>query len=331
MSPENEHIPDRQRRASSYGTSYHDPVLCDVVIRELVTNRSGIYVDATLGGGGHSTALLDVLDAEAHVIGIDQDLDAIEEVTDRFQKHTFSPRFTALQGSFSMIDALLHTIEIQQVDGLLFDLGISSHQIDEAQRGFSFRGAGMLDMRMNQQGSITAHDIVNGWPEDALRRLFKQYGEEPAATRIARKIVERRPLQTTVSLAEVIRSTVPARVADKTLARVFQAIRIEVNQELSALEKALATSVDLLHPGGRIAVISYHSLEDRRVKRFLKYGNLEGKPIRDLYGNLITPWKMVHRKVIQPEAEEIARNPRARSARLRIAERITASTSESIA
>ena len=319
---------DGDRDPLRYSTPYHAPVLCDVVVKELVTDRSGVYVDATLGGGGHSSALLDRLDARGRVIGIDQDIDAIEEASQRLNDAHSNGRFTALHGSFSIIEQLLNNAEIYQIDGLLMDLGVSSHQFNEKERGFSFQGTGKIDMRMDQRTNLSAYDIVNQWPPEELKRLFKQYGEEPAAARIARRIAEKRPLETTTALADVVRSTVPSRQADKTLARVFQALRIEVNQELKALEHALHASVDLLRPGGRIAVISYHSLEDRRVKRFLRYGNMDGTPVRDLYGNLLTPWRLIHRHVIQPDEAEISLNPRARSARLRIAERTTHTISQ---
>ena len=258
-------------------------------------------------------------------------MDAIEEASKRLSEAKNDGRFSAIHGSFSIIKELLNNSEIYQINGLLLDLGVSSHQFDKKERGFSFQGTGMIDMRMDQRNNLSAYDIVNHWPQEELKRLFKQFGEEPAAARIARRITEKRPLETTTALADVVRSTVPSRQADKTLARVFQALRIEVNQELEALEHALHASVDLLAPGGRIAVISYHSLEDRRVKRFLRYGNMEGKPVRDLYGNLITPWRLIHRHVIQPDEVEISQNPRARSARLRIAERTTQNTSQTAA
>ncbi|MBX2818298.1 MAG: 16S rRNA (cytosine(1402)-N(4))-methyltransferase RsmH [Rhodothermaceae bacterium] len=331
MTQDPENKPDKDRDTLRYSTPYHAPVLCDVVVKELVTDRSGVYVDATLGGGGHSSALLDRLDSGGRVIGIDQDMDAIEEASKRLSEAKNDGRFSAIHGSFSIIKELLNNSEIYQIHGLLLDLGVSSHQFDKKERGFSFQGTGMIDMRMDQRNHLSAYDIVNHWPPEELKRLFKQYGEEPAAARIARRIAEKRPLETTTALADVVRSTVPSRQADKTLARVFQALRIEVNQELQALEYALHASVDLLTPGGRIAVISYHSLEDRRVKRFLRYGNMEGKPVRDLYGNLITPWRLIHRHVIQPDEVEISQNPRARSARLRIAERTTHNTSQTAA
>ena len=314
-----------------YASNYHAPVLCDDVVKGLVTNRSGIYVDATLGGAGHSAALLDQLDSEGRVYGLDQDAEAIAEAESRLHEAIQADRFVSVRGNFSDMVALLEPFGVDQVDGLLMDLGVSSHQIDSAARGFSFQATGALDMRMDSRHGLTAYDLVNTWDAGALRRVIKAYGEEPHANRIVQRIVASRPLETTNSLAEVIRSTVPARLAAKTLARVFQAIRIAVNEELDVLEKALRASVDLVRPGGRIAVISYHSLEDRRVKRFLRYGNFEGQPVRDLYGQLISPWRLLTRKAIKPGDHEISVNPRARSARLRISERVHAATSGHVA
>ncbi len=201
---------------------------------------------------------------------------------------------------------------------------MSSYQLDTASRGFSYAASGALDMRMDTRHGETAADVVNLWPPDALMKLLWEYGEEPDARRIVRQIVAARPLESTEALASIIRSAVSSNKVNKTLARVFQALRIHVNREMHVLEEVLQLSVDLVRPGGRIAVISYHSLEDRRVKRFLKYGNLDGEPVRDFYGHLITPWRPVTRKAVKPDEREVSLNPRARSARLRIAERIQA-------
>ncbi len=322
MSQSRENNPDEGGGSSGYASSYHAPVLCDVVVQGLVANRDGLYVDATLGGGGHSAAMLDSLSEAGRVVGIDQDADAIAEARKRLAVAEQDGRFAVLRGNFSEAPALLAQIGVSQVDGILLDLGVSSFQLDTAERGFSYAGEGALDMRMDDRGGVIAADIINSWTPEALTRLFRMYGEEPAARRIARRIVEARPLQTTGELAKVIRSSVSRNRINKTLARVFQALRIEVNNEMAVLETALFNSVDLVKPGGRIAVISYHSLEDRRVKRFLKYGNLDGKPVRDFYGHLITPWQLITRKAVRPTDDETTKNPRARSARLRIAERI---------
>lgn len=334
MSESQSNIPDKDEvsgaDALAYATTYHAPVLCDVVVQGLVTNRDGIYVDATLGGGGHSAALLDYLGKDGRVIGIDQDADAIQAARKRLAEAERQEKFLALRGNFSEAPALLAEAGIDRVDGMLLDLGVSSFQLNTAERGFSYARDGELDMRMDGRKGITAAEIVNEWPPADLIRLLRVYGEEPKASRIVRKIVAARPLTTTGQLADTVRSSVSGNKTNKTLARVFQALRIYVNDEVEVLEKVLQISVDLVKPGGRIAVISYHSLEDRRVKRFLKYGNLEGKPVQDFYGNLITPWHLVTRKAIKPDDEEISLNPRARSARLRIAERIQSEGGESV-
>ncbi len=305
-----------------YATAFHAPVLCLAVLEALVTDRAGLYVDATLGGGGHSAALLDALALEGRVVGIDQDAEALAAAAARLAPEIEQDRFRALHGNFGDLERLLAAIDITEIDGLLLDLGISSHQIDEATRGFSHRAEARLDMRMDTRGGVTADEVVNRWSVADLRRALREFGEEPRAGRIAQAIVAARPVETTTHLADVVRSAVPTRGEAKALARVFQALRIVVNAELERLEQALAAGTNLLRPGGRMAVISYHSLEDRRVKRYFRYGNLEGEPVRDFYGNLLTPWRPLTRKPIVPDAAEVVANPRARSARLRIAERL---------
>ena len=319
----------RSRREASapggslrYATSFHAPVLCNAVIEGLVTDRAGLYVDATLGGGGHSAALLEVLFPAGRVFGIDQDAEALATAAARLASDAERGRFRALHGNFGDVERLLASAEVTQVDGMLLDLGVSSHQLDAPERGFSYRAEGSLDMRMDVQGAVTAADVVNGWPEGELRHVLSRFGEEPRARQVARAVAAARPIDTTTRLADVVRGAVPAREAVKTLSRVFQALRIVVNAELERLEQALVAGVKLVKAGGRLAVISYHSLEDRRVKRFLRYGNLQGEPIRDVYGNLMTPWRLITRKPITPDDAEVAANPRARSARLRIAERL---------
>lgn len=306
----------------SYATAFHAPVLCNAVIEGLVTDRAGLYVDATLGGGGHSAALLDALASEGHVVGVDQDAEALAVATARLTREVEQGRFRTVHGNFGDLERCLAAIDVTEIDGLLLDLGVSSHQLDAPERGFSYRAEGVLDMRMDRQSGVSADDVVNHWDDADLRWMLRRFGEESRASRIARAIVAARPIATTTALADVVRRAVPVRDEVKTLARVFQAIRIAVNAELERLEEALAVGLKLLRPGGRMAVISYHSLEDRRVKRFLRYGNLQGEPIRDFYGNLLTPWRRVTRKPITPNEAEIAANPRARSARLRIAERL---------
>ncbi len=310
--------------ARPYASGYHAPVLCIPVVDALVTDPAGVYVDATLGGGGHTAALLDRLAPAGRVVGIDQDEAALAAARTRLAPALEAGRFLAVRGNFGDLEALLAEAGFDTVDGLLLDLGISSHQIDVPERGFSYAAAGPLDMRMDRRRRLTAHEIVNTWEAGALRRVLQAYGDEPRAAQVARAIVQARPLETTEALAAVVRAAVPTREEVKTLARVFQALRIAVNEELAMLEQVLAAAARVLRPGGRIAVISYHSLEDRRVKRVFRHGNLAGRPVRDLYGNPLTPWRELTHRPVTPPAEEVAANPRARSARLRVAERTEA-------
>jgi len=304
-----------------YATDYHAPVLSHDVQNRLVTDPSGRYVDATLGGGGHARALLDVLGSGGRVLGIDRDGDALATARRRLADEREVGRFRAVRGNFGRLKELLEAEGFVPVDGLLLDLGVSSHQLDASERGFSFQDEGPLDMRMDSRRGLTARQIVNEWSEHELRDVLRRYGEERRAGPIARTIVEARPLDTTRELAEVVKGAVPPPDETKTLARVFQALRIVVNAELEELEQALAQSTEAVRTGGRIAVISYHSLEDRRAKRYLRYGNFEGEPKRDLYGNLVAPWVETPRGPIEAQETEVEANPRARSARLRVAER----------
>ncbi|MDA1027753.1 MAG: 16S rRNA (cytosine(1402)-N(4))-methyltransferase RsmH [Bacteroidetes bacterium] len=305
----------------NYASSYHAPVLCHDVIQGLVTRKDGVYVDGTLGGGGHTAALLDALSASGSVIAIDQDEDAIAEASKRLAPALSNERLRILKGNFGDMASLLDAAGITQVDGLLLDLGVSSHQLDEAERGFSHRMKGPLDMRMDSGQAFGASELVNEMEESDLMHVMFQYGEEPKARRIARDIVKARPILTTEKLAEVVRWAAPRGQEAKTLARVFQAIRIAVNRELDVLDQVLRDSIDLISLGGRLAIISYHSLEDRRAKHFLRTGNLEGEIKKDLYGNKLTPWVEINRKPITADQAEQIVNPRSRSARLRIAER----------
>lgn len=304
-----------------YATDYHAPVLSRDVRAHLITTREGRYVDATLGGGGHAEALLDALGPEATVLGIDQDADAIAAARDRLADAEAEECFRAVRGRFGNLHALLEDEHFMPVDGLLLDLGVSSYQIDDPERGFSFQEEGPLDMRMDTRQGLTARRIVNDWGEADLRAVLRDYGEEQRAGTVAHALVEARPLDTTEELAEVVRSVVPPPDEVKTLARVFQGLRIVVNSELEELEQVLEESPEMVRTGGRIAVISYHSLEDRRAKRFLRYGNFEGEPRRDLYGALVAPWEEMPRGPIEAGEAEVEANPRARSARLRVAER----------
>lgn len=308
-----------------YATDYHAPVLSHDVQARLVTDPAGCYVDATLGGGGHARALLDVLDPEGVVLGIDRDADALAVARDRLADEREAGRFRAVHGNFGRLKALLEAEDFvpRRLSGLLLDLGVSSHQLDAPERGFSFQEEGPLDMRMDPRRGLTAEQVVNEWSERDLRDVLRHYGEERRAGTLARGIVEARPLDTTRDLAEVVEAAVPPPDEVKTLARVFQALRIVVNSELEALENALEQSPEVVRTGGRIAIISYHSLEDRRVKRYLRYGNFEGEPRRDLYGNLVAPWAETPRGSIEARDAEVHANPRARSARLRVAERRT--------
>lgn len=302
-------------RMHSSSSFYHEPVLLDETVSWLVTNRDGLYVDATLGGGGHTAEIISRLSENGRVIGIDQDDDAIASATARLQS---DPRFSTMRMNFA--DAL---DEVEEADGVLMDLGVSSRQLDDFDRGFSYRGDGPLDMRMQQSsGSLNAWVVVNEFDEAELARVLRVYGEDPAAKRVARAIVRSRPLETTKELAEVVERQVPFALRPKTLSRVFQGIRIVVNDELGVLERALARLPHVLKPGGRLVVIAYHSLEDRRVKRMLKSGGLlDTVPPKDHFGNSLSPWKELIRRPQLPTDTEISRNPRARSAKLRVAER----------
>jgi len=307
--------------ALPFATPYHAPVLCHSVIEGLITSREGLYVDATLGGGGHTAALLHALAPEGRVVGIDRDADALTEASQRLQQDVARGRFTPIRASFADLKQALSHAGISRIDGLLLDLGVSSHQFDLAERGFSHRFDGPLDMRMDQRQDVSAAVIVNEWEEHELVRMLFAYGEEPRARKITRALMAARPVETTGHLARVVRAVVPEREGNKTLARVFQALRIVVNGELEALESVLRDSLDVLLPGGRIAVLAYHSLEDRRVKRFFREGSFEGEAPRDTFGNRFVPLLPLYRSARTADEAEVAANSRARSARLRIAVR----------
>ncbi len=318
--------PDRRPRreaggSQDYATSYHAPVLCKAVVESLITDRSGTYVDATLGGGGHAAALLDALAPHGKVIGIDRDPDACAEAARRLERAVAAGRLTIVEGNFADVESLLDALGLSAIDGILLDLGVSSHQLDRPERGFSYMQDGPLDMRMEGKAGASASTWVNDTTEADLKRMLRELGEEPRAARITRAICSARPLATTSELADVVRSQVPPADRIKTVSRVFQAIRLAVNREIESLEQALISATHLTKGGGRIAVISYHSLEDRRVKRFLRYGNFEGESRKDLYGNLLSPWTPITRRPVSPAEDELEANPRARSARLRVAER----------
>ncbi|PIQ60506.1 MAG: 16S rRNA (cytosine(1402)-N(4))-methyltransferase [Bacteroidetes bacterium CG12_big_fil_rev_8_21_14_0_65_60_17] len=306
-----------------YATPYHAPVLCHSVADRLITDPDGVYVDATLGGGGHTHALFDALGDEARVIGLDRDPEALETATARLESAGYGDRFMPVRGTFSDMEEVIRAEGLQSVSGILMDLGVSSHQLDDGQRGFSHRLSGPLDMRMDQTSGEPASAFLDKMDEAELARVLRVWGEEPMAGRMARAILRGRPLRSTTDLADVIREEVPPHKVSKSLARVFQALRIAVNGEMDELRRALEAATSLVAPGGRLAVISYHSLEDRPVKRYLRSGHFDGEIRRDLYGNALSPWRDVTRGAIMADETETATNPRARSARLRVAERTT--------
>ena len=296
---------------------YHIPVLLPESIEALAIKPDGIYVDCTFGGGGHSRAILDRLDHKGRLYGFDRDKDARENVP-------HDERFTFVRGNFKHIGNFLRYYGITHVDGIIADLGVSSHHFDEAERGFSYRFDGALDMRMNRNADFTADKLINNYSEDDLADLLYRYGEVRTARRIAAAIVRRRqaaPIRTIAELLEVLKPFCTKGKENKELAPIFQAIRIEVNAEMDALKMMLLQSVDLLSKGGRIAVIAYHSIEDRIVKNFLRSGNFEGTLQKDFYGNVVSPFVNVSKAIVST-ADEIIANGRARSARLRFAEKL---------
>jgi len=304
-------------------TPYHKPVLLHETVEGLAIRENGVYVDVTFGGGGHSVEILKRLGPEGRLFAFDQDEAARANRPD-------DSRFELISANFRFIRQYLKFYGILKVDGILGDFGVSSHQFDQADRGFSTRFDAELDMRMNQKESLSARDLVNNYPEARLREVLLRYGELKRAGAMARAIVAARahlPIQTTGALNEVLRPYLQRGKEHKGLAQAYQAIRIEVNQELTALEELLQQSVDLLRIGGRLSLISYHSLEDRMVKRFIRSGNFEGVVSTDFYGNPMTPFRAVG-KPGTPSAEEVSSNPRARSARLRVGERIALKTNK---
>jgi 16S rRNA (cytosine1402-N4)-methyltransferase len=292
--------------------TYHNPVLATESLAGLQLKPDGIYVDVTLGGGGHSRLILEHLGPNGRLLGFDQDPDAWGQAPE-------DPRFTLVRQNFRYLKSNLRMLGIKQVDGILADLGVSSHQFDRAERGFSIRFDGPLDMRMNPMSNLSAKDIVNHWDRDELIRIFRQYGELREAAPLADAILKARalaPITTTAELTQLV-TTIERRGA-KRQAQVFQALRIAVNQELEALEALLQQGQEVLAPGGRFVVISYHSLEDRMVKWFFKTGNLAAEEHRDFFGNKLTPFVEITRKAIVPSEAELAANTRSRSAKLRI-------------
>lgn len=298
-------------------TSYHIPALLTETINGLNIREDGVYVDVTFGGGGHSRAILDKLGPKGRLLGMDQDLDAWGNRLD-------DSRFTFVHSNFSFLKNFVRYYGIDGVDGLLADLGVSFHHFDASERGFSFRHDSALDMRMNTKSKLDARTVLATYSEEELASVLYLYGELKQSRRMANAIVKARQageISTTGQLVEIIAPYIKRSQEKKELAQVFQALRIEVNHEIDALKRLLEQSLEVLKPGGRLVVITYHSLEDRLVKNFMRSGNLEGKIEKDFYGRVSTPWKLINNKVITASDEEVERNPRSRSAKLRIAKK----------
>ncbi len=295
---------------------YHNPVLLKETVDGLNINPNGVYVDVTFGGGGHSKEILSRLGPKGKLFGFDQDEDALENALD-------DDRFVLIPENFRYIKRFLRFHGITEVDGILADLGVSSHQFDVPERGFSTRFDAGLDMRMSKKNELDAFKVINEYDDENLKRVFYDYGELKNAPALSRTIIdarEKKAIQTTEELKSILGKHLPAHFSNKILAQIYQAVRIEVNQEMDVLKEFLEQSLQILKPERRLSVISYHSLEDRLVKRFMKNGMFEGEPERDLYGNFSVPFKLIG-KLIVPSEAEIRINNRARSAKLRIAEK----------
>lgn len=300
---------------------YHIPVLLQPSMEALNIRRDGIYVDVTLGGGGHSREILSHLGEEGHLFSFDQDADAIRECSKDAGKRE---QWTLIRSNFRYLKNWMRYYGVESIDGLLADLGVSSHHFDEAERGFSFRTDAPLDMRMNQQGSRSAADIVNTYSAEQLATIFRLYGELRQAGKLATAIVKARasqPIQTTLQLADLMTPYIGRDREKKDLAKAFQALRIEVNGEMEALSTMLTAATELLRPGGRLVIIAYHSLEDRIVKNFVRAGNIEGHLEQDIFGRSASPLRAIGKPLVSDE-KEVLSNPRSRSARLRIAEKV---------
>lgn len=296
---------------------YHVPVMLNECVDALVQDTKGVYVDLTFGGGGHSREIVSRLTKDGHLYAFDQDADAENNTIE-------SNRFTLIRSNFRFVKNFLKYHGITQVDGVLADLGVSSHHLDDPMRGFSFRFDAPLDMRMNYRKGITAADVLNTYDVDQLTAIFRLYGELKNAYKLANAIIktrEEKTFQTVNDLIEAISRFIPKTREKKEMAKVFQALRIEVNHEMEALKEMLKVMEEIIRPEGRLVVMTYHSLEDRLVKNVMRTGNIEGKAEQDFYGHIHTPYDLVNRKVITASLEEIERNPRARSAKLRIAQR----------
>lgn len=297
---------------------YHIPALLNECLNGLNIKPDGTYVDVTFGGGGHSRAVLERLSALGHLYGMDQDIDAWRNRID-------DPRFTFVLSNFAYLKNFMRYYGVTGADGILADLGVSFHHFDDLERGFSFRFDGQLDMRMNRASAFDARQLINTYSEEQLAQVLYLYGELKQSRAMARSIVKaraQRSIDTTQQLLDVIKPHIRVSQEKKELAQVFQALRIEVNHEIDVLKRLLQSSLDVLRPGGRLVVITYHSLEDRLVKNFMRSGNIEGKVVKDFYGRVQSPLSLVNNKVIVPSDEEVERNPRSRSAKLRIAEKV---------
>ena len=303
--------------------SFHEPVLCQEAIDYLLTDLGGVYVDGTVGGGGHAEAICKRLNARGRLICFDADVDAISYARERLREYTGSVTF--VHANVGRLGAELAERGIATIDGILLDLGVSSFQIDRPEKGFSFQTDGRLDMRFDRRQELTARDVANAYTEEALERVIREYGEERYSRKIAKAVVARRPLSSSGELRAAVSSVIGGRFLTKSLARVFQALRIEVNAELANLRRALLDSMAKLGPGGRLVVIAYHSLEDRIVKDFFKRES--ARVVRSPHPYIpdeerLPAFRILHRKPLVPDGEEIRRNPRARSARMRVAERL---------
>ncbi len=319
MKSSNSNISDFDFRSSTDGNIYHIPALLEETIEGLKIKPDGMYVDVTFGGGGHSREILKQLSTKGRLIGFDQDEDAMQNALD-------DERFTFVRSNFRYLSNFLKYHNIEKVDGILADLGVSFHHFDNAERGFSFRFDGKLDMRMNTRSPLTAEKVVNDYSEEQLADVFYLYGEMHNSRRIASTLVRARSsqqIETIEQFLEVLKPFFPKEREKKEMAKVFQALRIEVNKEMQALQELLQQSVEVLKPNGRLVVLTYHSLEDRLVKNFIRSGNFEGKLEKDFFGNILAPFKAVNNKVIVASDEEVERNPRARSAKLRVAEKLS--------
>jgi 16S rRNA (cytosine1402-N4)-methyltransferase len=296
--------------------TYHIPALLKPTIESMAIQEEGVYADATFGGGGHSRAIMEHLGLNGHLYGFDRDMDA-------FANRIDDPRFTFVHSNFRYMENFLRYHKAGKIDGIIADLGVSFHHFDDAERGFSFRSEAPLDMRMNQKGELTGSDVVNTYTDRQLLTIFSAFGDLKKPMPFVRAIIkarEEKPILTTSDLTAAVSGCINPRQEKKELSQVFQALRMEVNGEMDSLSAFLMSTLRILRPGGRLAVLTYHSIEDRMVKNFLRSGNIAGEIEKDFFGRVSTPWKLITRNPIAPDAEEIERNPRSRSAKLRVAE-----------